>query len=158
MFGLKRLEYKLSCITLPALPVYIVRFTLRESPCTRRSAHVSPSNIVYIMTGRVCTHTCTPSESQMKRVRRTGKMRKGNRDRVGPACVYIRTYFCWINCWRSRVIPVGVPNALLLSPDSLCVLYKSDYRKKNNAGPEINAVYGAAIYIAHHRWYTVVIY
>jgi len=113
--------------------VYVVRFTLKESPCTRRSVHVSPSNIIiYIMTGRVCTHTCTPSELQMNRVRWTGKMRKGNRDRAGLCSIY--TYSYGINCWRSLVQPENVLNALLLSLDSLryyWVLYKSDSRAKN---------------------------
>lgn len=152
VFGLKRLEYKLSCITLPALPVYIVRFTLRESPCTRRSAHVSPSNIIYIMTGCVCTHTCTPSESQMNRVRRTGKMRKGNRDRVGPACVYIYVLI-------SAELTVGGRGShrrvSLTRYCSLRIRYASytnrTSEKKNNASSEINEVYGAAMYIAHQR-------
>lgn len=103
---------------------------MRISPCTRRSVHVSPCNIIYIMTGRVCTHTCTQSESQMNRVHWTGKMQKGKREPAGLVYI-IYTYFYNINCWRSRVPPECALNALLLSPNSLCALYDSDSRSKN---------------------------
>jgi len=100
---------------------------LRESPCTRspRSVHVSPCNIIYIMSGRVwCTfvrihththtHTCTPFESQMNNLHRRREREKEEiaTKPVGLMCMHITKVR--INCWRSSWVPPEcVLNALL---------------------------------------------